>query len=172
MDKPNSIEKKKVKDDRYPARMDDIFENFRREIESAFSPRFPSLWDWRFPTIGFPKFEELEVRMPLCDLIDKGDKYELTLETPGIAKEKIQINATKNSIRVSGEQTEKTEEKRKNYLYNERSYKSFQRELPLPEEIIPKNIEAEMKNGVLHVSIPKKVPTKPEETESVKIDVK
>jgi HSP20 family protein len=110
--------------------------------------------------------------MPLCDLIDNGDKYELTLETPGIAKEKIKINATKNSIRVSGEQTEKTEEKRKNYLYNERSYKSFQRELPLPEEIIPKNIGAEMKNGVLHISIPKKVPTKPEETESVKIDVK
>ena len=172
MDKPNSIEKKKARDIRSPARMDDIFDNFRKEIETLFSPRFPSLWDWRLPTIAFPRYEDLEIRMPLCDLIDNGEKYELTMETPGMDKEKIQINATKNSIKVSGEQTQQTEEKGKNYLYNERSFKSFQRELPLPEEVIAGKVEAEMKNGVLHICIPKKIPNKPEEKESVKIDIK
>ena len=44
-----------------------------------------SLPDWRFP-IGL----ELEVgeRVPLCDMIDKGDKYEIQMEVPGIQRKK------------------------------------------------------------------------------------
>jgi HSP20 family molecular chaperone IbpA len=36
--------------------------------------------DWRFPV-----FAELdrEIIFPVCDMVDKGDKYELQLEVPG-----------------------------------------------------------------------------------------
>ena len=43
---------------------------------------------------------------------DLGTKYEITLETPGIPKEKITIKAGIDYIDISGEQEKKTEEKK------------------------------------------------------------
>ena len=85
--------------------MDDIFENFRREMESIFSPLLSySLADWRVP-IGLAVVGG--ERVPLCDMMDKGDKYEIYLEVPGIEKEKVNIKATKNSLQITGVQPEK-----------------------------------------------------------------
>jgi HSP20 family molecular chaperone IbpA len=50
------------------------------------------------------------------------------------------LNAIDDSIEISGEQSEeKGEDRAHNYIYNERSYKSFYRSIPIPEEIIPAN---------------------------------
>jgi HSP20 family protein len=150
-------------------RMDDIFENFRREMESMFSPLLPySFADWRIP-LGLDVIGE--ERVPLCDMIDQGDKYEVKLEVPGIEKEKVNVRATKNSLHISGEQSERTEDKGKNYVYNERSYRSFSRRIPIPEEIVPSKITAKMNNGILVVDLPKTTPTKPTE-ETTKVEIK
>jgi HSP20 family protein len=94
-------------------------------------------------------------RTPLIDMRDKGDRYNLRLEIPGIDKDKIRLNATEDSIEISGEQSEEAEDTGRNYIYNERSYKSFYRTIPIPEEIIPSRIMAKMSNGVLQIDIPK-----------------
>jgi HSP20 family protein len=148
--------------------MDNIFEDFRTEMESMFHPWPYSMTGWRFPVLADI---DREIRLPLCDMVDKGEKYELQLEVPGIDKDKIDVKATKNSVEISGEQSDKTEEKRKNYLYNERSYRSFHRRIPIPEEIVPSKIDAKMNNGILQVHLPKKIPTKPEE-ETTKVEIK
>jgi HSP20 family protein len=67
---------------------------------------------------------------------------------------------------VSGQQEKKTEEKGRNYVYNERSYKSFSRRIPIPEEIVPSKIDAKMEDSVLKLEIPKKTPTKVDEEET------
>jgi HSP20 family protein len=148
--------------------VDDIFEDFRRQMDNM-------LYSWPYSTTGwnFPILADIdrEVRLPVCELCDIGDKYELQLEVPGIDKDKIDVKATKNSIEISGEQSEKTEEKRKNYVFNERTYRSFQRRIPIPEEIVPSKIDAKMNNGILQIQLPKKVPTKSEE-ETTKVEVK
>ena len=150
-------------------RMDDIFENFRREMENMFSPILPySFTDWRIP-LGLDVMGE--ERVPLCDMVDKGDKYEVQLEVPGIEKEKVNVRATKNSLEITGEQSERTEDKGKNYVYNERSYRSFSRRIPIPEEIVPSKVSAKMSNGVLVVDLPKTTPTKPSE-ETTKVEIK
>jgi len=142
----------------FPVAFDDIFESFRKDIENAFFfPRWSSFE-------GQKDLSDFESRLPLCDMEDLGDKYELTLEAPGIPKDKIIIKAGTDYIDISGEQEKKTEEKRKNYLYNERSYSSLKRRISTPGEIIPSNIDAKMENGVLHIQVPKKTPTKTEET--------
>lgn len=124
--------------------------------------------DWQFPVLADI---DREIRLPVCDICNMGDKYELQLEMPEIDKDKIDVKTTKNSIEISGEQSEKAEEKRKNYVYNERSYRSVHRRIPIPEEIVPSKIDAKMNNGILQIQLPKKVPTKPEE-ESTKVEVK
>ena len=148
----------------FPTAFDNIFESFRRDMEEVlFVPK------WPFLGTGNALVSDLETRFPLCDMEDLGDKYEITLETPGIPKEKITINAGTDYIDISGEQEKKTEEKRKNYLYNERSYSSLRRRLSTPEKIVPSKVDAKMENGVLRVEVPKKTPTKKQET---KVQVK
>jgi HSP20 family protein len=73
------------------------------------------------------------------------------------------LNATEDAIEISGEQSdeERGEVRAHNYIYNERSYNSFYRSIPIPEEIIPSKITAKMNNGILQIEIPKKDPSRP-----------
>jgi HSP20 family protein len=145
-----------------------VFDNFMREMERMTRPwSFPMDWQ-QFPSI----FEARDMRMALYELADRGDKFELQVEVPGIEKEKIDVKATKYSVEISGKHSEKTEEKEgKRYLYTERLYRSFYRNVSLPEEIVPSKVAAKVENGVLKVDLPKKIPTKGE-GEATKIDVK
>lgn len=150
----------------FPRAFEDIFENFRRDMEEAFFvPGWPTFGRWRMPELA----TELDTRFPLCDMIDKGDKYEISLEAPGIPKEKINIKASSDHIDISGEQEKKTEDKGKNYLYKERSYRSLSRRISVPEEIDPSKINAKMEHGVLQIELIKKTPTKIEEETKVEI---
>jgi len=145
-------------------RLDDVFDDFRRDLENIMPKPFQS---WSFP--GSTHFGEL-VRTPLCDMLDRGNKYELHIEVPGIDKEKINVHATRNAVEISGEQSEKSSDKTKHYVHNERSYNSFYRKIETPEEIIPSKIGARMVNGILNIELPKKSPRQAEE--SIKVDIK
>lgn len=147
MTKPGKL----VKRESLPSRFDDVFEDFRTEMERMMHP-WPLMW-------RFPRLEE-EMRVPLCDMADKGDRYELQVEVPGIDKDKVNVHATEDAVEISGEHTEKVEEKKKNYVYNERSSRSFYRKIPVPEEIQPEKVTARMTNGILVVDLPKKSPSK------------
>jgi len=151
-----------------PARqLDTFFDSFRREMERMMTRPWSSAMDWQFPSI----LDARDMRMALYELVDKGDKFELQVEVPGIAKEKIDVKATKFSIEISGKHSEKSEEKGKKYLYTERMFRSFYRNVPLPEEVVPSKVEAKIEDGILRVDIPKKSPTKTE-SETTKVEVK
>ncbi|NOJ28679.1 MAG: hypothetical protein DA328_00750 [Nitrososphaeraceae archaeon] len=160
------IKKENRTSDIVPRKIEDVFENFRKDIESIYS----RWWKFPFGEISFPTLSEKDTLVPLCDMEDKGDRYEVQVDVPGIEKDRLNIKATKNSVEIEGEQKEKTEEKGKDYVYNERSYHSIYRKIPIPEEIIPSQIEAKMNNGILSITMPKKTPTKIEE-ESTKVEI-
>jgi HSP20 family protein len=150
----------------------DFFENFRQNMQNIMEETWPNSV---FPTKTFSPFDLFDrmtdTRIPLCDVMDKGDIYEIALEIPGIDKDKIDVKATKNSVTISGKQSEKTKEKGKNYIYSERSYKSFHRQIPFPQEIVPSKITAKVNNGVLEVDLPKKQPRIAEGKEEYKVNV-
>ena len=159
-------------------RMDDIFDTFRTDIEDMMMPWSSpsSLWDWRFPSLQTTEDiqDQITVRMPIFDMVDKEDRYELKVEVPGIEKEKVKVKATEDSLEISGEQSkeEESEDTRKRFIYNERSYNSFYRKIPIPEEIVSSKVRAKMSNGVLHIELPKKNPTKLEEEEGTTVEIK
>jgi HSP20 family protein len=159
----------------YPNYFDDFFETFRQNIQSMQNFMEQAWPSSMAPLRGITPFEFFDrvtdTRLPLCDVIDRGDRYEINLEVPGINKEKIDVKATKNSVTVSGSQTEKTKEKGKKYVYSERSYKSFHRQIPFTDEIVPSQINAKVNDGVLEINVPKKNPTKPEGNEEFKVNV-
>jgi HSP20 family protein len=141
--------------------LDDVFENFRREMESALRP-----WQSGFK---FPALFDGETRVPLCDMADRGDRYELQIEVPGIEKDRINVKATGHSVEISAEKSEKKEEKKKDYIYSERSHRSFYRKIPVPEEIVPSKVDARVNNGILVVELPKRRPAK---SQATKVEVK
>ncbi|MGN6346308.1 MAG: Hsp20/alpha crystallin family protein [Candidatus Nitrosocosmicus sp.] len=154
----------------------DFFENFRQNMQNIQNIIEETWPNSVFPTLkSFSPFEVFDrmtdTRIPLCDVMDKGDRYEVTLEIPGIDKDKVDVKATKNSVTISGRQSEKTKEKGKNYVYSERSYKSFHRQIPFPQEIVPSKITAKVNNGVLEVDLPKKQPSRANGTEEYKVDI-
>jgi HSP20 family protein len=124
------------------SRFDDMFEEFRKEMAAMMS-------SW--PGMGLLG----DTRVPLCDIADRGSKYELHVEVPGIDKDRVQVKATQNAVEISGRHSEKSEEKKKGYYYSERSARSFYRMIPVPEEIDPSKVTASMNNGILSVELPK-----------------
>jgi HSP20 family protein len=144
-----------------------VFDSFMREVERMMARPWSLPMDWQLPSM----FEARDMRMAMYELVDRGDKFELNVEVPGVERERIDVNATKHSVEISGKHSEKSEDKGKRYVYTERLYRSFYRSVVLPEEIMPSRVSAKVENGILKVELPKKTPTKAE-SESTKVDVK
>jgi HSP20 family protein len=88
-------------------------------------------------------------------------------EVPGCKAEDIDISVHGNVLTISGEKKHEQERKEQGYYHIERSCGSFRRDLNLPAEIDTAGIEAECKDGVLTVTLPKTEAAKP-----VKVKVK
>jgi HSP20 family protein len=138
---------------------DQMFNRFRSDIDDLFWTPYK-----RFP-LTFSEF-----RTPSTDVVDHGDKYEVCVEMPGIPKNDINIEVTPNSIEISAEHQESEEEEKKNWLRRERSSMSYYRSFELPEEIKSDEVDAEFKDGILTVMLPKVEP-KPER-KSKKVNIK
>ena len=151
-----------------PARQfDNIFDSFRREMERMMVRPWSFPMDWELPSM----FEARDMRMAPFELVDRGDRFDLQLEVPGIEKENVSVKATKYYVEISGKHSEKGEEKGKRYVYSERLYRSFYRNVPLPEEIIPSKVSAKVDNGILRLELPKKNPSE-SESEATRVEVK
>ena len=144
-----------------------VFDSFMREMERMMTRPWSLPLDWQLPSM----FEARDMRVAMYELADRGDKFELQVEVPGVEKEKIDVNATRRSVEISGRYSEKSEDKGKRYVYTERLYRSFYRNVPLPEEILPSRVTAKVENGILKVDLPKKTPTRAE-SESTNVDAK
>jgi len=137
------------------ADMDRLFEDFKSDWENAFL---------------VPKaFATDLIRQPLVDLADNGKEYVVKAELPGIKKEDLIIEITENAIEISAETKSEQKEEDKGYLKRERRYVSFFRSLPLPDEVLTDKAEAELKDGVLTVKLPKAAPL---EKKTKKVQVK
>jgi len=137
--------------------MDRLFEDFKSDWENAFLvPR---------------TFATNLTRQPLIDLTDNGKEYVVKAEVPGLKKENLTIEITENGIEISGEtkMEQKEEDKDKGYLRRERRHASFYRSLPLPDAVLTDKAEAELKDGLLTVKLPKAAPP---EKKAKKVQVK
>lgn len=137
--------------------MDRVFDDFRSEWENLLlSPRSPTTDT---------------IRQPLVDLADNGREYLVKAEIPGIKKEDLKIEVAQDSLEISGETSveEKEEDEATGYIRRERRYSKFYRALPLPENVLTEKVEAELKDGVLTIKLPKAAPP---EKKTKKVSVK
>ncbi len=139
--------------------MDRWFDDLRTEFAQKF-------WG---PIAPFGPGDVLATRRPLVDLADNGREFILTAELPGVKKEDLDIQVTPEGIEIGAETHQEKQENGKDYAYRERSYASFRRVLPFPEEVLADRVEAKLADGVLEVRLPKKEPTARREPVKVRV---
>jgi len=104
---------------------------------------------------------------PSLDLHEDKDGFVAKIELPGMKKEDIDVTLHDGSLSISGER--KIEEKFEgaDVYRSERFFGHFQRTITLPAAVAADKIQAQYKDGVLTVTLPKAEEAKPKQ-----IDVK
>jgi HSP20 family protein len=111
------------------------------------------LFDWTDKN-----FASLGSNLPSVNLKETDTTIEVELAVPGMKKEDFKVEIENDVLIISSEKEEEKEEVRKkdNYIRKEFNYQSFSRTFTLPESANENKIEANYKDGILHVIIEKK----------------
>ena len=133
----------------------------------AMPDRLNRFFDDPFFSIGrMAEDSGLGMWNPAVDLYEKDDHFMIKAELPGVDKNDINIDLKDRLLTLSGERTHDKEVNEENYYRRERSYGKFQRSFTLPADVDSDKIEAEFKDGVLQIKVPK-----PEEKKAKKVTI-
>ena len=91
-----------------------------------------------------------------ADVYEEKGNIVAKLNLPGMDTEKIDISVDGENLRISGSREEEKETKDKNYYSKEIRRGSFERTITLPAPVKAEGVDAEYKDGVLTVTLPKK----------------
>src|SRR5438105_9463076 len=92
---------------------------------------------------------------PLADITEDDKEYVIKAELPDVKKEDVKVTVENGVLTISGERKFEKEEKKKKYHRIERAYGTFVRTFSLPDVADAGKVNAEFKNGVLTVQMPK-----------------
>jgi HSP20 family protein len=100
---------------------------------------------------------------PSVDIYEEPETIVIEADLPGMSKEHVSVNLENNVLTIQGERKLEHEEKRDNYHRIERAYGSFTRSFTIPSNVNTERIEAEFKDGVLRIQLPKREEAKPKQ---------
>ncbi|WP_437914935.1 Hsp20/alpha crystallin family protein [Sorangium sp. So ce302] len=120
----------------------DLFRDLMRWDPFGEVPRFERPW-------GTSYLLEMEVK-------ETPDAFVIHADVPGVEEKDIDVSIAGNVLTVSGKREEEARDEGDQYVSHERSYGSFCRSFTLPEGSDAENVGADLKNGVLTVTVPKK----------------
>jgi len=98
---------------------------------------------------------------PALEVTEQKDAIVVKAELPGTKVDDIELSVQDNTLIVSGEKKEESQEEHKGYFRSERHYGMFQRVIPLPSNVEAGKIQATSKDGVLTITLPKAETAKP-----------
>ncbi len=118
----------------------------QREIDQLFENSF-------VPTTlrEFGHFKNV----PAAEITQTEDAITLKLEVPGIETKDLNVEVTDTVVAISGERKEETNTDEKGVKRSEFRYGKFQRIIPLPVRVQNTKVEAEYKDGILNLTLPK-----------------
>lgn len=135
--------------------IDTLHRQFDRLFSDTLAPTIGN--DWK--TFG---------RMPAAELSETEDAVQLKLEVPGVDARDLDVQVTEDMVSIKGERKSETRSEDKGMSRSEFYYGSFQRVIPLPARIQNTQVQAEYKNGILHLTMPK---TQDERNKVVKVEL-
>ncbi len=107
----------------------------------------------------------LKAWTPAVDVYEDENVFLIKLELPEVNRDDVKVSLHENTLSISGERRVENEEKRENYHRVERSYGQFFRSFTLPPNVNTEAINAQFKDGVLRLTLPKREEAKPKQIE-------
>ncbi len=116
--------------------------------------------DNMFRQFGMPSVESRLAEMPSLlrprlDIREQPERYEISVEVPGVEEKDVKLTLDDNRLVIEGEKRQESKSEEGEYHRVERSYGSFRRVLDLPADARVDEIEASFAKGVLTVSVPR-----------------
>ena len=103
----------------------------------------------------FPVMSNRSSSLPAVNIREDEKRFILDLAVPGIEKKDLKIDINQDVLTVSSETKNETEDNSDGYKRKEFNYTSFSRSFQIPENVNREKIEANYKDGILSVSLPK-----------------
>lgn len=139
-----------------------------------YYPAFPSFFDKFFEGNLMDwnnlNFSSTDTTLPAVNVKEDNDSYTIEVAAPGMTKGDFKVDYDNGRLTISSERKNESKEKDGNYTRKEFSYQSFQRSFTVPENIVHGDkISASYKDGILHISLPKREEVKPKPAREIKI---
>jgi HSP20 family protein len=128
-----------------------MIDTFQRAVDSLFDRFF----------IGSDNGGDRWMHLPPVNVAETDERYEVTAELPGMSSDDFTVEIKDNALWISGEKKEEMEDKGKTFHRMERRYGSFRQTVPLTHQVDADKVEADYKDGVLTVHVPKAETVKP-----------
>lgn len=103
------------------------------------------------------------------DVLESDGKLIVRASVPGIQPDQLDISVENNVLTIRGEVAQEAQSEGTKVYRRETFYGSFSRSLRLPENLNLSEVDAQFKNGVVTISIPRVIEEKPE---PIKIQVR
>jgi HSP20 family protein len=130
---------------------------FNKPAQRPGSPVFSNLFNDLFEG-DLPSYHPFGTTsgLPAVNISENETMFHIELSIPGFSKEEIDLSIDKDTLTVTGEKKESTEQAAKHYSRKEFSFKNFKHSFNLPENVDQEKIAARFADGILHVELPKK----------------
>ena len=127
-----------------------------RSMEEFFEDFPPRRWMETFEPIGWkwPIGIDYERAFRL-DVIDRDKELVVRAELPGVEKDDVKVEVTGDRLMIEAERKFEEEEEKEDFYRHELGYGSLMRTVALPEEVDADNVHAELKEGILFITLPK-----------------
>ncbi len=106
---------------------------------------------------------------PAVDIYEEEGRIVLRADLPGVGPDQLDIKVENNTLTIAGERRFEKDLKKENYHRVERQYGAFHRSFSLPGTVNAEKIQAEHRDGVLEIVLPKREESKPKQ---IKIEVR
>lgn len=99
--------------------------------------------------------------VPRFEVKENAESFTFHADLPGVKEPDLDISMQNGVLTVSGTRTAEEKKEGESYYLYERKYGSFSRSFSLPEVADPEKVEADLKDGILTITIGKRVEAKP-----------
>ncbi|CAI9086975.1 OLC1v1020920C1 [Oldenlandia corymbosa var. corymbosa] len=121
-----------------------------RQMMDAMDRFFEDTWPATYQNSG------VEVRSP-WDMHEDEREIKMRFDMPGLSKEDVKVSVEDDVLVIKGQKKKNDDaENKEDGGWSSRSYSSYDTRLQLPENCETDKITAELRDGVLYISVPKK----------------
>ena len=128
---------------------------------SSLQEQVNRLFESTFPHKGDES--TLTAWAPAVDVYETENELVIKADLPEISEKDLDVRVENNMMTIRGERKFEQQVKEDSYLRMERAYGSFSRSFSLPNTVNTEAINADYKNGVLTVTLPKRAESKPKQ---------